>query len=77
MIYALIIGALAGFLAGKLTKGEGFGLLWNIVLGIVGAFVAKFIFGALGVGGGGLLWDIISATLGAILVLFIAGKVKK
>jgi uncharacterized membrane protein YeaQ/YmgE (transglycosylase-associated protein family) len=71
----LIIGAIIGWIAGKLWVGHGFGLLGNILVGIVGSFIGGFlfgwIFGTTGIGG----W--ISAILGAILLLVIAGLIKK
>ncbi|MBV8633806.1 MAG: GlsB/YeaQ/YmgE family stress response membrane protein [Burkholderiaceae bacterium] len=73
LIAWLIIGAVAGWLAGKLVKGGGFGLLGDIVVGIVGAMIA----GWLGVGMGGFIGSIISATLGAVILLFIIRLIKK
>ncbi|WNL44727.1 GlsB/YeaQ/YmgE family stress response membrane protein [Dyella sp. BiH032] len=68
----LVIGAVAGWLAGLLVKGGGFGLLVDIVVGIVGAFVGGWLSGALGISfGGGLLASIITATLGAVALLFV------
>jgi uncharacterized membrane protein YeaQ/YmgE (transglycosylase-associated protein family) len=67
----LIIGALAGWLAGKLVKGSGFGLLVDILVGIVGAFIGGWLAAALGIGfSGGLFASIITATFGAIILLF-------
>lgn len=76
IIGALIIGALAGFLAGKIMKGEGFGLIGNLIVGIIGAFIGKFLFGLLGVAGGNILFDLLAAVVGAIVLLFIVDKVK-
>jgi uncharacterized membrane protein YeaQ/YmgE (transglycosylase-associated protein family) len=71
----LIIGAIIGWIAGKLWVGHGFGLLGNILVGIVGSFIGGFLFGWLfgttGIGG----W--ISAILGAVVLLIIAGLIKK
>jgi uncharacterized membrane protein YeaQ/YmgE (transglycosylase-associated protein family) len=71
----LIIGAIIGWIAGKLWVGHGFGLLGNILVGIVGSFVGGilfgWIFGTTGIGG----W--ISAILGAVVLLIIAGLIKK
>ena len=53
LLWTLIIGALAGFLAGQLVKGRGFGLLVDIIVGIVGAFIGGWVFGALGI----FQWD--------------------
>ena len=77
LLYFLIIGAISGWLAGQLWKGSGFGLLGNIIAGIVGSFVGSWIAGKLGIGGGGLLWQIIIATCGAWIVLFIISLLKK
>ena len=55
LIMFLIIGAVAGWLAGKLMKGGGFGLVGNIVVGVIGAFIGGYLFGALGIAAGGLI----------------------
>ncbi len=75
---SLLIGAIAGWLAGKILKGGGQGLLMNIVFGIIGGVLGGWLFGLLGVEvGPGLIGAIVSATVGAILLLFIVDKVKK
>lgn len=72
LIIWLIIGAIAGWLAGQIIAGGGFGLVGNIVLGIVGAVVAGWLLPRLGLYiGGGLLGDIINATIGALIVILI------
>ncbi len=73
----LLIGAIAGWLAGKLMKGGGFGLLKNIVLGIIGAFIGGFVFSAVGITAGGLLGAIVISTVGAAIVLFVADLFRK
>ena len=74
----LAIGAVAGWLAGVLMKGYGFGLLGNIIIGIIGAVLGGYVLGMVGVSiGGGLIGSIITATIGAILLLFLVGVVKK
>ncbi|WP_172965339.1 GlsB/YeaQ/YmgE family stress response membrane protein [Candidatus Thiodictyon syntrophicum] len=73
----LAIGAVAGWLAGVILKGGGFGLLVNIVIGILGAVVGGFAFGLLGISAGGILGSIITATVGAVLLLVIVGLLKK
>lgn len=66
----LLVGAIAGWLAGVIVKGFGFGLLGNIVVGIVGAVIAGWLFPRLGWGvGGGFLWAILHATIGAVILL--------
>ena len=68
----LFIGAVAGWLAGVIVKGFGFGLVGNIVVGIVGAFVGGWLFGALGIGAGyGIVSAILGATVGAVLLLLV------
>ncbi|RIK94417.1 MAG: GlsB/YeaQ/YmgE family stress response membrane protein [Proteobacteria bacterium] len=77
IIWFLIIGALAGFLAGKLMKGGGFGLWVNLAVGIIGAVVGGFIFNFLGISTNGLIGSLITATVGAIVLLWIVDMVKK
>jgi len=77
LIAVLCVGAIAGWLAGQILKGKGFGLVGNIVVGIVGAFVGDFIFGFFGIGGEGLLFSILSATLGAVVLLYLVSLFKK
>lgn len=78
LIVMLLVGAIAGWIAGKLMKGRGFGLLGNIVVGIVGAFLAGLIFPALGFSvGGGVIASIFHATIGAVILLFLIGLVKR
>ncbi|MDA5195127.1 GlsB/YeaQ/YmgE family stress response membrane protein [Govanella unica] len=74
----LIIGCLAGFLAGKILRGGGFGLLGNLVVGIIGAMVGGFLFSLLGIHiGNGLLGSLVTAVIGAVVLLWLIGFVKK
>lgn len=77
LIIFLAIGAVAGWLAGKMMKGGGFGLLGNIVVGVIGAVVGGFVFGLLGITASGLIGSIVTATAGAALLLFIVDIIKK
>lgn len=80
ILYILIIGAVAGWLAGLIWKGGGFGLLWNIILGIAGSFVGGWLLGKLGVNvsiGSHMVNLIVTSVIGAIVVLFIASLVKR
>lgn len=79
LIFTLIIGAVCGWLAGVIRQGYGFGLLGNIVVGIIGAFVGTWLLGrVLGVSmGGGLLGVIITAVIGALVVLFLIGLIRR
>ena len=77
LIIFLAIGAIAGWLAGTWMKGGGFGLLGNIIVGIIGAVVGGFVFGLLGISAAGLIGSVISATAGAGLLLCVVGRIKK
>ncbi|MFA9475496.1 MAG: GlsB/YeaQ/YmgE family stress response membrane protein [Filomicrobium sp.] len=76
IIIMLAIGAVAGWLAGQILSGSGFGLVGNILVGIAGALVAGFLLPGF-LPFGGIVGQIISATIGAILLLFVIGLVKK
>jgi len=78
LIIWLIVGAIAGWLAGQVIKGGGFGLVGDIILGIVGALVAGWLLPQLGILiGGGILGAIINAFIGACIVLFIVRLIKR
>ncbi len=70
LLYFLIIGAVAGFLAGKFMKGQGAGLVMNLVIGIVGAVIGGFLFGLLGFEAGGLIAQLVVAFVGAVVLLW-------
>ena len=74
----LIIGAIAGLLAGKVMKGGGYGLLADIVLGVVGSYIGGWLFGMLGISlGGGWIGSIFTAFVGAVALLFVVRLVKR
>lgn len=77
VVVVLFIGALAGWMAGKIMEGRGFGVAVNIVVGIVGAVIGGFLFGLLGVTVGGFIGSLVTATVGAVTLLFLIGLVKK
>jgi len=78
LITWLIIGAVAGWLAGLIVKGYGFGLVGNIVIGIIGAVIAGWLLPMIGVViGGGIIAAIIDAVIGAVILLVIIGFFKK
>ena len=78
LIAWLIVGAIAGWLAGLIVKGFGFGLLGNIVVGIVGAVIAGWVLPHLGIAlGVGMIAAIINAVIGAVILLVIIGLVRK
>jgi uncharacterized membrane protein YeaQ/YmgE (transglycosylase-associated protein family) len=70
-LWYLIIGGLAGWLAGMLMRGGGFGVLGDILVGIVGGVVGGFVFGLLGIATYGLAGALVMSTIGAIVLLFI------
>lgn len=77
-LWWLIVGLIAGFLAGKIMKGSGYGTLADIVLGIVGAFVGGFLMRLVGfAGAGGLIYTILVATLGAVILIWVVRLIKK
>jgi uncharacterized membrane protein YeaQ/YmgE (transglycosylase-associated protein family) len=78
IIAALVIGAIAGWLAGLIVRGAGFGLVGNIVIGILGAVVASYILPQLGVmRDAGTLGQILDATIGAVIILVILSLVRR
>lgn len=77
VIFWLLIGAIAGWIAGNIMRGGGFGLLGNIVVGIVGALVGGWVFGLLGIAAGGTLGSLVTAVVGACVLLFIVSLVKR
>ncbi|MCB9898855.1 MAG: GlsB/YeaQ/YmgE family stress response membrane protein [Planctomycetes bacterium] len=78
LIALLIVGAVAGFLAGKLIKGGGFGLLGNIVVGLLGAAIGQWLFRTLDISvGGKWVGPIVTATAGAVVLLFGVRLIKK
>jgi uncharacterized membrane protein YeaQ/YmgE (transglycosylase-associated protein family) len=78
LIILLVVGAIAGWLAGIIVKGYGFGLIGNIVVGIVGAVVAGWLLPKLGIviGAGYIAW-IINAVIGAVILLVIIGLIRR
>lgn len=78
LLIILIVGAIAGWLAGQIVKGYGFGLVGNIVVGIVGAALAGLLFPQLGFSiAAGIVGAIIHATIGAVILLFVIRLIKR
>ena len=78
IIMMLLIGSIAGWLAGLIMKGKGMGFIINALLGIAGAFVGNYVFGLIGFSvGSGLISIIFTSTAGAVFLLFIVGILKK
>jgi uncharacterized membrane protein YeaQ/YmgE (transglycosylase-associated protein family) len=76
-VYILLVGLIAGWLAGKIMKGKGFGLVGDLVVGVLGAIVGSWLFGIMGLGAYGILGSIVVALIGALLLLYIVRLVKK
>ena len=76
-VYIIVIGILAGFLAGKIMSGKGFGHGVDLLLGIVGSFVGVKIFELLGIGSYGLVGRLVMSLIGALLILFVMRLIKK
>ena len=77
IVIFLVIGAIAGWLAGNVMKGGGFGLVGDIVVGIIGAFIGGWLFGVFGIAAGGLIGAVITAFVGACVLLFVIRLIKK
>ena len=78
LVWFILVGLIAGWLAGMIVKGGGYGLVGDIVVGILGALLGGYLFGSLGGAvGGGLLGSIVVATLGAIILIVILRLIKR
>lgn len=77
LILFLVIGGVAGWLAGLIMKGRGFGVLANIGIGIVGSLIGGFLFGLLGLSSHGTIGALVTATAGAVFLLWVVSAIKK
>ena len=78
MIYSIVVGLIAGWLAGQVMKGGGYGVLIDIILGILGAIVGGWVFGMLGIWpGAGIIGSIIVAFVGAVILVAITRAIKR
>jgi uncharacterized membrane protein YeaQ/YmgE (transglycosylase-associated protein family) len=77
LIIFLLIGAVAGWLAGRIMKGGGFGLLGNIVVGVIGSEIGGWVFFLLGIRAVGLIGSIIAAVVGAIILIAIVRRIRR
>lgn len=77
-VWFVLIGLAAGWLAGQIMKGGGFGVLGDIIVGVIGALLGGYLFSALGLfPGGGLFGSLVVATVGAIILLFLIRLIKR
>jgi len=78
VIYSIIVGLIAGWLAGQVMKGGGYGVLMDILLGLVGGLVGGWLFGALGIWpGGGIIGAIVVAFVGAVVLVALTRALKR
>ena len=76
LIWFLLVGLIAGWLAGTIMKGSGFGLVGDLVVGVIGALLGGWLFSVLGITAGGLLGAILVALIGALVLLWIVRLVR-
>ncbi|NLF40167.1 GlsB/YeaQ/YmgE family stress response membrane protein [bacterium] len=76
-VWFILIGIAAGWLAGQIVKGGGFGLVGDLIVGVIGAVLGGFLFGLLGITAVGLLGSLITATVGAIVLIALLRVIKK
>jgi len=74
LLWQIVIGILAGWLAGKIMRGRGYGMLIDLLLGVVGAILGGFIFGLLGLYAAGLVGRLVVATAGAVVLIYLARR---
>ena len=78
MLYAILVGLIAGWLAGQVMKGGGYGILIDILLGLVGGVIGGWLFGTLGIyPGGGVLGSIVVAFVGAVILVALTRAIKR
>jgi uncharacterized membrane protein YeaQ/YmgE (transglycosylase-associated protein family) len=77
LLILLVIGALAGWLAGNIMRGGGYGLIGNIIVGLIGSIVGGFVFNWLGISAAGMLGLLLAGVVGAVILLFIISLVKR
>ncbi|MGD0666274.1 MAG: GlsB/YeaQ/YmgE family stress response membrane protein [Bryobacteraceae bacterium] len=77
LLWFLIIGLVAGWLAGHVVRGGGYGLIGDLVVGVIGAFIGGWLLGALGFFAGGLIGSLVTATIGAIVFLYLIRLIKR
>jgi uncharacterized membrane protein YeaQ/YmgE (transglycosylase-associated protein family) len=77
IVWFLLIGLAAGWLAGQFMKGGGFGLIGDLIVGVIGALLGGLLFGLLGISAGGLLGALVTATVGAVVLIFLLRLIKR
>jgi uncharacterized membrane protein YeaQ/YmgE (transglycosylase-associated protein family) len=77
LLLFLVIGILAGFVAGKIMKGSGFGLVGDLIIGVIGSFIGVWVFGLLGISSGGIIGLLVAAIVGALILLYVIRLAKR
>ena len=77
LVWVVLVGILAGWLAGQVTKGRGFGVLGDLIVGILGSLLGSFLFGLIGILAYGLVGRLIMSVIGAIVLLWLIRLIKK
>ncbi len=78
ILWAILIGGIAGLLAGLLMRGKGYGILWNIVIGVVGGMIGKWIFSILPINTSANFWgQLLTSFVGAVVLLWVISLIKR
>ena len=77
LIWFLLIGLIAGWLAGKVMRGGGYGVVGDMIVGVIGAFIGGWLFSLIGISAGGLIGSIITAFVGAVVLLLILRAIRR
>ena len=77
LIWFLLIGLIAGWLAGKVVRGGGYGVVGDMIVGVIGAILGGWLFGVLGIAAGGLIGAIVTAFVGAVILILILRAIKR
>ena len=77
LIWFLLIGLIAGWLAGQVVKGGGYGVIGDMIVGVIGAFLGGWLFGMLGISAGGLIGSLITAFVGAVILIFLLRMIRR
>lgn len=77
LLWEILIGIAAGYLAGQIVKGRGMGVLVDLIVGIIGSLIGGWIFGTLGLGAYGLIGQLVVATVGAVVLLLLIRLIKR
>ncbi|MGB6197983.1 MAG: GlsB/YeaQ/YmgE family stress response membrane protein [Candidatus Acidiferrales bacterium] len=76
LVWVILIGILAGWLAGQIMKGRGFGLLGDLIVGVIGSLLGSFIFGLIGIAAYGLIGRLVISVIGALILLWLIRLIK-